>query len=270
MFGVDGMEYPIPTLDQIQELFDHNKDLAERKIGQGFTQLQITPLAMPLPCLIGQAKATIQAHAESGRIFRTRQSSADLDTPIKGNTKSQVWIWERVRQVLDTSRMVYFPQDYTPQGHQGMSKAETIHSQQICAFPGWSVGLIESLAILPQPGQGRLIVDRQQLECGSSPQEYQQVLSAPVYQHESGWTLEDFLTYFITQFEVTGQVSHDRVDNNALWLLGQYLPDLEKTPNLVPVGYWSSELGKKLYLSAHRTGNHIKMCGARTMVRLPG
>jgi len=268
--GINSMVYPMPTIEQIQVVFDNNKDLIERKIRQGFTQLQITPLAMPLPCLIEQAKAIIQAHAESGRIFRTKQSSADPDTPIKVNTKGPVWIWERIQRVLDTDWVIYFPKVYSPQGNQGMSKAEAVHNKQVCAFPGWSVGLIEPLTILPQPGQGRLIDDRQQLECGSSPREYHQVLGAPAYQHESGWTLEDFLTYFITQFEVTGQVSHDRADNNALWLLGQYLPDLEKTPNLVPVGYWSSTLGKKLYLSAHRTGNHFKMCGARTIVRLPG
>lgn len=270
MVGIDGMEYPIPTLDQIQELFDHNKDLAERKVRQGFIQLHLTPLAMPIPILIERGKVAIQTHAASAKIFRTKQSSADPDTQIKVNTKSPVWVWERVRQVLDSSRMIYYPQDYTPQGHQGMNKLEVIHNKQVCAFPGWSVGLIEPLTILPQPGQGRLIGDRQQLDCGSSPREYLSTMSAPAYQGESGWTLEDFLTYFITRLELTHQVSHDRADDNALWLLGQYLPDLEKTPNLVPVAYWSSEIGKKLYLSTHRTGNHFSMCGARTIVRLPG
>lgn len=59
-------------------------------------------------------------------------------------------------------------------------------------------------------------------------------------------------------------------DDNALWLLGQYLPDLEKTPNLVPAAYWSSLLGKKLYLTTDRSANHFSMCGARTKDRLKG
>lgn len=78
------------------------------------------------------------------------------------------------------------------------------------------------------------------------------------------------MTYFLLKSETTHQISHDRVDENSLWLLEQYLTDLEKTPNLVPAANWFSAMGKKLYLSTHRTGNHFSMCRARTMVRLWG
>ena len=266
--GIDGMEYPPTSFTQIQGLFVRSKVLIEQKISQGFTQLFLTPLAMPIPTLIERVSAAISSHAQAGTVFRSNSDRSGVDTPTQVNPKEPVWMWERVRQVLDTNRVVYFPQVYTPQGHQGMSKEEAMHNKRICAFPGWSVGLIEPLTILPQPGKGRLIGDRQQLDCGSSPREYRQALSAPVFRGESGWTLEDFLTYFITRLELTHQVSHDRADDNALWLLGQYLPDLEKTPNLVPAAYWSSLVGKKLYLTTHRTGNHFSMCGARTIVRL--
>ena len=81
------------------------------------------------------------------------------------------------------------------------------------------------------------------MEAGSSPREYLRTLSTPTYQGETGWTPEDFLTHFITQLETTNQVSHDRCDDNALWLLGSYMPDSVPYAELVPTGYWARALG---------------------------
>ena len=270
VIGFDRLPYPAPKSDQIERLFDLNHELIEQKMRQGFTQLLITPLAAPIPVLIDRLSEVIRSHARSGTIYHIKTDPTGTVTPAQVNTKAPTWLWERVQRVLDTDRVVYFPQVYTPQGHQGMSKSEAVTDRRICAIPGWSISLVEPLVFLPKAGQAEVIGGRRQLENGLSPREYLSVLSDGQYAGESGWTLEDFLTYFLIHLEKTHQVTHDRADNNALWLLGQYLPDLEKTPNLVPVGYWSSTLGKKLYLSAHRTGNHFKMCGARTMVRLPG
>ena len=47
VIGMDGKEYPVPTLERLQEIFAHNEELVERKMPQGFTQLQLTPG----PCL---------------------------------------------------------------------------------------------------------------------------------------------------------------------------------------------------------------------------
>ena len=32
--------------------------------------------------------------------------------PVRVNTEKQVWIWDTLRQALDTDELVYFPQDY--------------------------------------------------------------------------------------------------------------------------------------------------------------
>ncbi len=37
----------------------------------------------------------------------------------------------------------------------------------MCAVPGWSVGLVESLPIMPQQGRGETLGGRRQLEIGS-------------------------------------------------------------------------------------------------------
>lgn len=266
--GVDGKAYPLPTLEQLQDILTLNKELVDRKLQQGFTQLQITPIAIPVLQLMERVKTALLDHAAAGKINQTKQKSTDTDIPVLVNKDEQIWMWARVRQILDTPQVVYFPQIFTREKHQGYTKKEAIRNPQLCAVPGWSVGLIETIPIMPQPGQGKVIAGRKQLEAFSTPRDYLQALQNPPYQGETGWTLEDFLTQFIVRLETSDQVSHDRIDNNALWLLGMYLPYLMPKAQGVPVGYWSRKVGRKLYLSAHRTGNRFRMCGARTMVRL--
>jgi hypothetical protein len=120
---------------------------------------------------------------------------------------------------------------------------------------------------MPQQGQGKVIGGRKQLEPYSTPRDYLRTLSTPTYQGETGWTPEDFLTHFITQLETTNQVSHDRSLSNALWLLGSYMPDSggNRMKSLVPVGYWAR---RRLYLSVHRSANRLRVCVARSTVRL--
>jgi len=268
VIGIDGKEYPVPTRDQLQEVFMRNKKLVNRKMRQGFTQLQLTPIAMPTSQLIDRVKTAVLNHAAAGKIIQTKQNSTDVDIPVRVNAAEPIWIWDRVRQALDTHDLVYFPQAYTDRYHRGLTKEEVMRTTSFCAVPGWSIGLIEPIPIMPQQGQGKVVGGRKQLEAYSTPRDYLQTLSTPIYQGESGWTPEDFLTHFITRLETTNQVSHDRYDSNALWLLGSYMPNSMPTPHLVPVGYSSRDAGRKMHLSAHRTGNRLRGWVARSTVRL--
>ena len=268
VIGIGGKEYPVPTQEQLQEVFTRNKELVDRKMRQGFTQLQLTPIAMPTLQLIDRVKTAILKHAPVGKIFQTKQNSTDADIPVRVNTGEPIWIWDRVRQAVDTPNLVYFPQAYTDRNHQGLTKEEVMQNTRLCAVPGWSVGLIEPIPMLPQQGQGKVIAGRKQLEGYFTPRDYLRTLNTPTYQGETGWTQEDFLTHFITQLETTNQVSHDRYDSNALWLLGSYMPNSMPTPHLVLVGYWSRNAGRKMHLSAHRTGNRLRGWVACSMVRL--
>jgi hypothetical protein len=276
VIGIDGKEYPIPTQEQLQEVFIHNKELVDRKTQQGFTKLQLTPIAMPISQLIDWVKSAVLKHATAGKIIQTKQNPTDADLPVHVNTGKPLWIWDMIRQVVDTPNLVYFPKAYTDRNHQGLTKEEVMQRTRLCAVPGWSVGLIEPLSIMPQQGQGKIIAGRKQLEVYSTPHDYLRTLSTPTYQGEMGWTIEDFLTNFIIQLEMTNQVSHDRYDSNALWLLGSYVPNLGFSlrsdsgrawgvRNLVPVGYWARV---RMEVSAHRSANRLKGWVARSTVRL--
>jgi len=264
--GTDGKENPIPTHEQMVELFDHNRELLGRKVPQGFDRLELTPMAMPTSLLIDRMKAAILKHAAEGKIYQTRRSPSDPLIPVRVNTKKKVWIWDTLRQALDTDELVYFPQEYSRK-HQGQTKSEVVNNGRICAVPGWSVGLVERLPIMPGQGQGKTSGGRRQLETGFSPREYLHTLQTEAYQGETGKTLEDFITKFITHLETTNEVSNDVQDNNALWCLGQYLKI--SYAELVPTGRWFRDIGRAR-LDMHRTGN--KLCtrswGGSSTVRL--
>ena len=264
--GGDGREFPLPTLEQVEDLFRSNDELVREKHAQGFDRLEMTPMAMPLPILIERLRAIILRRSVEGGIFRSRRSSMDALVPVRVNSEKQVWVWDTLRQAFERGDLVYFPKEYS-NDHQGMTKEETIDEGSICAFPGWSIGLTESAPFMPRPGQGTILGGRERPEIGHSPNEYMSMLKDGPYLGETGNTLEDFLVRSICRLEATGEVSNDVNDDNALWCLGQYL----RIPyaQVVPTGRWHRSIGR-VRLDMHRTNNKqcAKSWGATTVVRL--
>jgi hypothetical protein len=225
-------------------------------------------MAIHLTLRIERLQSAIIKHSAEDKIYQTRSSASDPLIPVRVNTEKQVWIWDTLKQKIDNEELVYFPKEYS-NNHKGFTKLEAINNAGICAVPGWSVGLVESLPIMPQQGPGKILGGRRQLEIGSSPREYLHTLRTEAYQGETGKTIEDFITEFLIHLETTNEVSNDRNDNNSLWCLGQYIKI--KYAELVPTGWWHREFGR-VRLDMHRTGN--KLCtrswGAATIVRLIG
>ena len=89
--GLDGKEYPMPTRDQVAELFNHNRALVGRKVPQGFDRLELTPLAAPTPLLLDKMKTAILKHAAEGKICQTRLSPSDpLNTCSRQHRKNRL------------------------------------------------------------------------------------------------------------------------------------------------------------------------------------
>ena len=163
VIGIDGNEYPIPTQQQVLELFVHNSILVERKVKQGFNCLELIPIAMPITELVDLLRTIIVKHAIQGNIFPTGQSDTLL--PLRVNKDKQVWLWETLKQAIEKDELVYFPNEYSNY-HGGQTKLEVIANKSICAFPGWSVGIVENLHVMPQTGHGKIVGGRKQLEIG--------------------------------------------------------------------------------------------------------
>jgi hypothetical protein len=112
VIGIEANEYPMPTQDQVAELFAQNRELVERKTRQGFVRLELTPMAMPISVILERMAAAIIKHAADGVIYQTRRSPSGPLIPVRVGAEKQVWIWETLRQALDAEELVYFPGEY--------------------------------------------------------------------------------------------------------------------------------------------------------------
>ncbi len=136
-------------------------------------------------------------------MYRTRRSPSDPLIPVRVNSEKHVWIWGTLRQALDTDELVYFPQEYSS-NHGRQTELEVVNNGRMCAVPGWSVGLVERLPVMPEQGRGETFGGRRQLEIGSSPRDYLRTLQTQAYQGETGKTLEDFIIKFLNHLEIIG------------------------------------------------------------------
>lgn len=260
VLGIDGREYPVPTPDKISSFFERKSGLVKAKREQGFTRLQLTPLAVPLAILKARVGAAILKHAENGAIFQTKRNSSDPNIPVRVDRNEPLWMWDQYLIAEGSGDLVYFPHSYD-RNHHGMSKEAVIDAKNICAIPGWSIGLIEDFPILPKTGE--TLAGRKQLETNHRPNDYLQTLQADFYKGETGWTPEDFLIHFLTRLQDSNQVSHDWDDSSALWLTGAYFPN----SGGVPVGNWHRGHGR-LNLRRFVPDDRRESLGARSTVRL--
>ena len=263
VLGIDGKEYPMPTPEQVGELFEKNRELIANKQKQGFTKLLMTPLAMPVSLLVDRVGGAIRKHAQEGNIFQTKRHPDDPAVPVEVDSDEPLYMWQNITTGDETGELVYFPNTFTDTAHQGLTKKELVTRPDICAVAGWSIGLIEEASLQAKLGEGKRIGGRKQLENGQSPREYLELLKERGYHGETGWTPEDFLTNFITRLEETNQISNDWDDNNGVWLPGAYLPQ----EGAVPFGNWGRDV-RQVRMYGYYPEGRSEYWGARSTVRL--
>lgn len=267
---LDGNQKYLPSLEQVCSLLYSHRELVTIKAAQGFNKLLLTPLAIPIPALAGLLETQLSLKAHSGNIYRSKLDPKSPGVPVKISAGKKIWFWDTLRQAIDGNQLIYFPRHYGDQPW-GWSKTEVISHPGICAFRGWSIGLIEEGPFTARQDKAKTLAGRKQLETGLSPREYMDLLQQQPYCQETGFTLEDFFIRFLTRLLKQDEISYDRYDHNSLWLLGHYIPYLSSVKSgLVPTGWWHRVYGR-LRLDAHRPGNRqcTSSWGTSTVVRLP-
>lgn len=256
--GEDGKEYPMPTLDKIRQHIFEQGELFGHKIKQGFTKLQLTPFALPIPILAEQVGAAIKKHTKEGNIFQAIESTTGRNYPETVNVEDPLYRWNEWFTGGPRENVLYFP-TYFPttfrdkKDHEGLKKADIISAKNLCAVPGWSIGLIDPTTLPVAAGKGKVIEGRNQLENNHSPKEYLQILQGAAYVGESGWTIEDFFTDFLIRLEETNQVSHDfgggGYGENGVCLTGNFSPwqhnsNGQDLQGVLPGAGWNRGAGK--------------------------
>lgn len=192
--GVDGNEYPVPTLDEVYERIDSRKiEGLKVKQEQGFTQLLMVPFAIDVSKLIKKYEEVVRTHKKAGTLKNVSGDELKILTSYVSPDISQ-------------NSIVYYPQSYTGEDHSFNTKRDILSRKK--EWGGWITELIEDRPRLyrnepMRPDGSRFPI----FDPISKPsiQDYQQLLNNnPDYRHETGTTLEDWLTYAISRLEKDG------------------------------------------------------------------
>jgi len=275
--GIDGREYPIPTLEQIAQcLFERESELSVKR-DQGFTKLLLVPFGMSLDALREILKQFLLSYKQAHPAF-------DLDTD------DPLYAWKdgyEGADIGDPPKMVYYPKSFDPDHHKGQTKTQILEEQDVTpgSFPGWTVHLFQppdptnqeskGFASVPREGQGTTHGEetpRPSLEAGKSPNEYLSTLqeaqedpNSP-YHNESGLTPEDWILAFITHLEETGQPldNYQNSEESITYLTGSFFPSIVDSA-FVPCVYWIRD-NRRAYLRRDDPRGRDGFVGVRSSV----
>jgi len=244
--GIDGKNYPIPTLEQIATHLFERREVLSTKHDQGFTKLLLVPFGMSLDALQETLKQFLLFYRQTHPTF-----DLDITQPL--------WTWEDGYKGADTGnppKIVYYPKRFDGKNHQGQTKTEILEEQAVTpgSFPGWRIHLLQApkdnlpgFRGIPRQGQGKTQGEdspRPDLEANKTPTEYLSLLQqaqdnpdSPYFQ-ESGLTPEDWILAFVTHLTETGQPLDDYGSDKegATYLTGAFFPSDDSS--LVSCAYW--------------------------------
>jgi len=249
ILGIDGHEYPVPTLEQIASRLFERRETLKTKHDQGFTKLLLVPFGMSLDALQETIKQFFIKYKKS--------HSFDLDTSMPLFTSGDY----QGADTGDSPNLFYYPQSFDEKGHQGKTKMEILREQEDNqdSFPGWTVHLFQpsnsdsqdteapmGFAHIPRQGKGTSqgdLVPRPSLEASKTPNEYLSILQSDQgdkdspYRGETGMTPEDWITAFMIHLSETGKPLDDYYANDTesiSYLTGAFF----QSSVLVPYAYW--------------------------------
>ncbi len=270
-------EYPISTYEEIlSKITPEQLKVLETKQEQGFTKMLLVPIGAHLETLIDRYKQLLIKKHQEGKLLATDGSSLELKKDDNDSTKfDPVYVWDDIKNADTDGRLIYYPEQFDKDNHQGFVKSELIsgkannHQHQLRldklkSTNGWQILFIEDNPDLPAQNQGKTLNERKQLEANQTPIDYlNQLQTDPQYTHEQGLTLESWLIYAITQLQETNQQIDDwRSKGKACWLTGSYLA------GKVLRYYWSRD-NRRADLYGDFPDFSYGDCGSRPVVMLP-
>jgi len=213
--GIDGKEYPVPTLEGIAARIEKKRDVLDGKHDQGLDQLLLVPIGMSLDVLMDTFKKFLliykQVHPDFG---------LDADRPL--------YTWETGYQGADRGEHPKLVYDIVSFGeeHGGKSKMKLLEDQgqNPDSTPGWRVMLVQKASQIS-------VMNRTPEEHLSTLQAAKNNPDSPDY-GESGMTPEGWMIDFMANLEETG-----RPLDVAACLVGSYFVD----SHYIPMARWNKD-----------------------------
>jgi hypothetical protein len=254
LIGIDNKEYNIPSYKEIADKVKAKAELLKLKKEQGFTKLIITPFGLSLNALIEKYKKVILAHHRSGDLLATDGSKLEVDIT------NSIYVNNDYPDSDINGNLKYYPKQFDKNNHGGQTKQEILNQTK----SGFNIIFIEDMPDLPKENANITIGNRKKPEANKTPNDYLELIQAdPQYKDESGLTIEDWLTYAITQLEEKNQAIDDwQGQGKGCWNIGTY-----HNSGGVSVGDWRRG-DRQAYLSLLDPGNRDSFHGLRPGVRL--
>ncbi|MFA6428421.1 MAG: hypothetical protein WCW02_02645 [Candidatus Buchananbacteria bacterium] len=194
--AIDGLEYPMPTLEQVKEGLLKNRELLKTKIKQGFVELVMVPFGLPAALLDKVYREKVVKINEKKELLATDKQRIEL--------KDEFFTDHDTRYLEGDSEgfLFYHPQNFFEGNNPDKAKPELLATQ------AWQALLFKNSSEFPYTGQ--VVFGRKEFEIGKNPIEYlKQLQTDPQYQGEQGLTPESWLTYALSNLEQKNQI----VDN---------------------------------------------------------
>lgn len=239
---VGNKEYPMPTLDSIKDRIRENSEQLDKKASQGFQKLLVVPFGLDIATLVEKYKQLLLKHHHNHTLLDS------AGQPLKLNVNEPVWTWEGYQD----EPLVYFPQVFDKDNHQGQTKDQ---------LEPWQVILVEDMIDLPQKGKGKTINQRKQLEAYQTPNAYLEQILA---QQEQGLTPESWLLLASTYLEEQNKQIDDYIgQGQASYLPGAYFP---KSAG-VPIAVWD-RVNRRAGLDGFSAGDSGSHFAVRSSVKI--
>ena len=288
--GIDGKAYPMPSYQETRNLIREKRDVLEKKADEGFTKLLIVPFGMKLDDLIEKYGQLILKHyadmpdpndpskritdPQKTKLFATKENDSDPDEPLKLNTATPVWKWDKYENADVNGTLVYDPKEFDKDNHQGKTKTEILAAtqgksspafvQSTAGKPAWRIVMVEQDPNIPRKTKGKEIGGRKRLEANETPNEYLSLIGKDQYENESGTTPEEWLMQAISYLEEKNQVIDDYQGKGSItYNTGAYFPG----SGSVPGAYWSRG-DRQADLDRDVPTNRDGDIGARSAVRV--
>lgn len=243
--AIDGKEYRFPTQEDIARAFEGQEDLLELKLRQYRNpKLVITPFGKPILDIAEKWKKVIETYAKQDKLHnrdgskveprKNQQGLVEYDMTANALEKSEapVWIWKKY---ADQSNVVYDPEVFNKDTHQGKKKEEVIAN-----LGGYTLSIRED-AESPRSGTETDQEGRTPPATNMTAHNYLETLKKdPQYAGELGSYPEEDMLYAITKLiEEKGLVVCNYSNNQAssIYSLGAYVPGSSS----VPVVGWDAD-----------------------------
>lgn len=262
VIGIDENEYPLPTKDTIITEVRQHPDIYLEKLKAGYGRILPAPTwAVPVDALARILSQRILAHHNEKKLFTHDAQKGSV--PLALDTRQPVWTWDGWESDNLNETMVYYPQQFNQQQHGGKTKRELLIQSHKTAFPGWNMLFLPKIISIPQQWKDDKRTNN--LKVGKSANEYLNALrTQKAYQHESGMTLEDWMTLFFVELETTNHVIDDYAGTGkACWLLGAYHPG----SGCVGFAFWY-QYARQAYLFRDDPSSQRGYAGLRPAVRM--